>query len=314
MTTPTSNLLSFIIPVKNEQDSLKLIFNEIKDVVENLKRDFEVIFVDDGSNDQTFVSLEQLQKENSKIKVIKLRGNFGKSIALQVGFENARGDIIFTLDGDLQDNPSEIPHFLDELAKGYDLVSGWKKKRYDPLTKTIPSKIINWLARVLTGVPIHDTNCGFKAYRRELTDSLNLYGELYRFIPIFAAKDNYRVGEIVVEHRKRRFGKSKFGWDRGVKGVLDLLTVIFLTGYLRRPGHFFGSLGLLSFGSGFVIGLYISYIRFTTGTIQYRTPLLFLGMLLMIIGIQLITTGLLAELMINQTKRDTKNYIAKVLS
>lgn len=314
MTTPTSNLLSFIIPVKNEQDSLKLIFNEIKDVVENLKRDFEVIFVDDGSSDQTFVSLEQLQKENSKIKVIKLRGNFGKSIALQVGFENARGDIIFTLDGDLQDNPSEIPHFLDELAKGYDLVSGWKKKRYDPLTKTIPSKIINWLARVLTGVPIHDTNCGFKAYRRELTDSLNLYGELYRFIPIFAAKDNYRVGEIVVEHRKRRFGKSKFGWDRGVKGVLDLLTVIFLTGYLRRPGHFFGSLGLLSFGSGFVIGLYISYIRFTTGTIQYRTPLLFLGMLLMIIGIQLITTGLLAELMINQTKRDTKNYIAKVLS
>lgn len=313
MTTPSLDSLSFIIPVKNEQDSVKLIFDEIAEVVESLKRDFEVIFVDDGSSDQTLNVLEQLQKENSKIKVIKLRGNFGKSIALQVGFENAKGDIIFTLDGDLQDNPSEIPHFLDELAKGYDLVSGWKKKRYDPLTKTIPSKIINWLARTLTGVPINDTNCGFKAYRKELTDSLNLYGELYRFIPIFAAKDNYKVGEIVVEHRKRRFGKSKFGWDRGVKGVLDLLTVIFLTGYLRRPGHFFGSLGLFSFGAGFVIGLYISYIRFTTGTIQYRTPLLFLGMLLMIIGIQLITTGLLAELMINQTKRDTKNYVAKIL-
>ena len=230
---------------------------------------------------------------------------------MQVGFDNARGDIIFTLDADLQDNPKEIPHFLQKLNEGYDLVSGWKKTRHDPtLGKVIPSRIINYLTRKLTGIKIHDTNCGFKAYKKNLVRNLNLYGELYRFIPILAAKQNFKVGEVVVEHRSRKFGKTKFGWSRGLKGILDLLTVIFLTGYIRRPGHFFGGLGLLSFFLGFLIGLYISYLRLTTGTIQDRQPLLFLGILLMVIGIQFISTGLLAEMMVSvKGKIDYNSYI-----
>lgn len=308
--------LSFIIPAKNEEGSVEELSREIISEMESLKRSFEIIFIDDGSTDQTFEKLQKINSQDNRVKILKLRGNFGKSVALQLGFEHSQGEIIFTLDADLQDNPKEIPNFLKEMARGFDLISGWKKKRHDPsLAKVIPSRVINFIARNITGVKIHDTNCGFKAYRREVVKNLNLYGELYRFIPIFAAKDNYKVGEVVIEHRARKFGKSKFGWERGIKGILDLITVIFLTGFIRRPGHFFGTLGLISFFIGFLIGLYISYIRFTTGTIQYRQPLLFLGMLLMIIGIQLISTGLLAEMVIfSRGKNDYKSAIQKFIS
>lgn len=307
--------LSFIVPVKDEEKSIIQLSQEIKTICRQVKKSYEIIFIDDGSRDQSFNVIKKISARNPSIKAVKMRGNFGKSIALQVGFSKAKGKVIFTLDGDLQDNPQEAPKFLKKIDEGFDLVSGWKKTRHDPtFSKVIPSRIVNFLARTLTGLKIHDTNCGFKAYRREVIDSLNLYGELYRFIPILAAKQNFRVGEVEVEHRQRIFGKTKFGWNRGVKGILDLLTVVFLTGYIQRPGHFFGGLGLLSFTAGFTIGLYIGFLRVTTGSIQYRHPLLFLGILLMIIGIQFLSTGLLAEMMIaSRGKYDyEKNIIAKI--
>lgn len=307
--------LSFIVPVKDEVESIKQLVLEIKSICKQIKKTYEIIFIDDGSRDQSFDVIKKISAKDPCIKAIKMRGNFGKSVALQVGFSKARGKVIFTLDGDLQDNPKEVPQFLKKIDEGFDLVSGWKKTRHDPtFSKVIPSRIVNFLTRILTGLKIHDTNCGFKAYKREVIANLNLYGELYRFIPILASKQNFRVGEVEVEHRQRHFGKTKFGWNRGVKGILDLLTVVFLTGYIQRPGHFFGGLGLLSFMAGFLIGLYISFLRVTTGSIQYRHPLLFLGILLMIIGIQLLSTGLLAEMMIaSRGKYDyEKNIIAKI--
>ena len=261
-------------------------------------KNYEIIFIDDGSTDGTYQEILKLRKKDSKVKIVKHRGNWGKSIALQSGFEVANGEIVITMDADLQDTPEEIPNFIKKINEGYDLVSGWKKIRHDPLSKTLPSKIGNRFASFLTGVKLHDFNCGFKAYRLNVVKNLNLYGELYKFIPIIAAKKNYKIAEIVVKHKKREFGKSKFGWERNTKGFLDLMTIFFLTGYLKKPGHFFGTLGLISFLFGFVIGLYITYLRITTGGIDYRLPLLFLGVLAMIVGIQLITTGLLAELFV----------------
>lgn len=307
--------LSIVIPAKDEEDSVTILYNELIELLQKLDNEYEIIFVDDGSTDQTYQRLEQLHKKNNRVKVIKLRGNFGKSVALQVGFDHAKGEIIITLDADLQDNPKDIIQFLNKLDEGYDLVSGWKKIRNDPkLGKVIPSRIVNFLTRLLTGLKTHDINCGFKAYRKEVIENLNLYGELYRFIPVIALKQNFRVGETVVDHRTRRFGKTKYGWGRGIKGVLDLLTIVFLTGYFRRPGHFFGTLGLLAFFLGMLIGIYITYLRITTGSIQFRHPLLFLGMLLMIIGVQFISTGLLAEMVVySKQKFDYKSAISKVL-
>ncbi|MDO8619172.1 MAG: glycosyltransferase family 2 protein [Candidatus Daviesbacteria bacterium] len=306
--------ISFVIPAKNEQDSVEVLYEEILTAVKPLNKEVEIIFIDDGSTDNTFPNLKKIQAKDKRVRVIQLRGNFGKSIALQLGFDYAQGELIFTMDADLQDNPAEIPNLLKEIDKGYDMVSGWKKVRHDPWTKVLSSRIINFLTRTLTGVQIHDTNCGLKLYRHEVTKSLNLYGELYRFIPVFAAKQHFKIGEIVIEHRARKYGKSNFGWGRGIKGILDLITVVFLTGYIKRPGHFFGTLGILSFVAGFIIGLYITYLRVTTGTIQSRQPLLILGMLLMIIGIQLISTGLLAEMIVfpNQ-KVDYKSYTREVI-
>lgn len=306
--------LSFVIPAKNEQDSVKPLYKEIVDVLNRLKNPFEIIFIDDGSTDKTYDGLKNIHKKDKRVRIIKLRGNFGKSTALQVGFDHAKGDIIFTLDADLQDNPKEIPAFLQKLDEGYDLISGWKKTRHDPSTKIVPSRILNKITSVITGVKLHDINCGFKVYRKEVIKNLNLYGELYRFIPIFAAKQNFRVGEIVIEHRARKYGKTKFGIERNIKGLLDLITIVFLTGYIKRPGHFFGTLGLFAFFIGFLIGIYITYLRVMTGTIQNRHPLLFLGMLLMIIGIQLISTGLLAEMMVyTKQKPDYNSFIKETL-
>lgn len=308
--------LSFVIPAKDEEGSVKLLYQELKEVLKKIKKNYEIIFIDDGSKDKTFDVLKKINKKDKSVKIVKLRGNFGKSSALQVGFELAKGEIVFTMDADLQDNPSEIPKFITKIEEGHDLVSGWKKVRYDPPSKVIPSRIFNFMASIMTGVKVHDTNCGFKAYRKKVLENLNLYGELYRFIPIFAAKQNYKITEIVVEHRPRKHGNTKFGWERNIKGLLDLITIVFLTSYLRRPGHFFGTLGLISFFSGFLIGLYISYLRITTGSIQFRHPLLFLGMLLMIIGIQLISTGLLAEMStsFNENKNDSQKFIDKILN
>lgn len=304
--------ISLIIPVKDERESLEQLVKEIYQGCSPLNKSFEIIFVDDGSVDGSFVLLENLRKKDRRIKLFRLRKNFGKSTALMVGFEKAQGEIQITLDGDLQDNPIEIPRFVQKLNQGYDVVSGWKKKRLDPLSKTVPSKIFNLLTAKLTKIKIHDFNCGFKAYRKEVTKKLNLYGELYRFIPVLVGQKGYRVGEITIRHRKRKYGKSKYGKTRLIRGVLDLITVIFLTGFSLRPGHFFGSLGILFFIPGFLIGLYITYLRITTGGIGFHYPLLFLGVLFIIVGIQFISTGLLAEMLLSSKgKSDTEDLISK---
>lgn len=308
--------ISFVIPAKNEEESLPILYKEILESMNEVNRPFEIIFIDDGSTDSTFKIAKDLHSKDKRVKVIKLRGWFGKSVALQTGFEIASGNIIFTIDADLQDDPKEIPNFLNKIDEGYDLVSGWKKKRYDPISKTFPSKVGNFLTRILTGIKIHDLNCGFKCYKREVVTNIHLYGELYKYIPVLAEKQNFKVGEVIISHNPRRFGTSKFGWERNIKGFLDLITIVFLTGYMKKPGHFFGTIGSLFFFIGFIIGLYITYLRVTTGGIQYRQPLLFLGMLLMIIGIQLVSTGLIAELItsFNQQSPSYENYIESIIS
>lgn len=306
--------LSFVVPTKNEEDSVIELHKQISAICKKIRKSFEIVFVDDGSTDKTFDKLCALNRKDKRVRIVKLRGWWGKSMALQAGFNYAEADIIFTMDADLQDDPLEIPNFLKKLDEGYDMVSGWKKKRYDPISKTLPSKIGNFATRLLTGIKIHDLNCGFKVYRRQVIETLNLYGELYKYIPVLVEKQNFKVGEIIVKHKARKFGKSKFGWTRNIKGFVDMLTVVFITGFSRRPAHFFGISGFASFAFGFLIGMYISYLRFTTGSIQYRYPLLFLGILLMVIGIQLVTTGLIAELIINRKpeKKDLSN-IEKVI-
>lgn len=308
-----SKLISFVVPARDEEKTVEILYKGIESELKKLSINFEVIFIDDGSTDRTFDILKKISLKDKRLKVVRLRGGFGKSIALQTGFNMAAGDIVFTMDADLQDDPTDIPKFLKKLEEGYDLVSGWKKIRYDPLTKTIPSKLGNSLVRVLTKLPIHDSNCGYKAYRKEVLRDINLYGELYKYIPIFAQSSNFRVGEVIISHHPRKFGKSKFGIERNIKGILDLITVVFLTGYVKRPGHFFGTVGLSFFSIGFVIGLYITYLRITTGGIEFHIPLLFLGVLLMVVGIQFFSTGLISELITsyNQDKSKIKNYISE---
>jgi len=303
--------ISFIIPAKDEKESLPILYKQIVEQIKKVRKSYEIIIIDDGSSDSTFEIASKIHQKDKNVKVIRHRGNFGKSLALQSGFDASLGEIIITMDADLQDDPKEIPNFIKKIEEGYDLVSGWKKKRYDPLTKTIPSKIGNWVTRKLTGVKIHDLNCGYKAYRKRVVKGMRLYGELYKFIPVLVTHQNFQIAEIVVSHKPRKYGKSKFGMERNIKGILDLITVVFLTGYIRRPGHFFGFWGIVSFFIGFLIGLYITYLRITTGSIQYRQPLLFLGMLLMIIGVQLISTGLVAEMIVNLNQKDisTDKYI-----
>lgn len=308
-----SKLISFVVPARDEEKTVEILYKGIESELKKLSINFEVIFIDDGSTDRTFDILKKISLKDKRLKVVRLRGGFGKSIALQIGFNMAAGDIVFTMDADLQDDPTDIPKFLKKLEEGYDLVSGWKKIRYDPITKTIPSKLGNSLVRILTKLPIHDSNCGYKAYRKEVLRDINLYGELYKYIPIFAQSSNFRVGEVIISHHPRKFGKSKFGIERNIKGILDLITVVFLTGYVKRPGHFFGTVGLSFFSIGFVIGLYITYLRITTGGIEFHIPLLFLGVLLMVVGIQFFSTGLISELITsyNQDKSKIKNYISE---
>lgn len=290
--------ISFVIPVKDEEKTLETLHGEILAATKPLKKSFEIIFIDDGSTDNSLEIMEKLRKKDKGISIIKFRGNFGKSEALAAGFKKAQGKIIITLDADLQDDPAEIPKLLNKLNEGYDLVVGWKKKRQDPISKVLPSRIWNFMTATLSGIKLHDFNCGLKAYRSEVAKSLTLYGELYRLIPILVAEKKFKITEISVRHRARRFGQSKFGWDRFIKGFLDMITVIFLTKFIHRPAHFFGSLGIIFGFAGSLIGLYITYLRLTFGNIQGRHPLLLLGILLIVVGVQFFLTGLLAEMLL----------------
>jgi glycosyltransferase involved in cell wall biosynthesis len=296
--------LSFVIPVFNEEDSLEILYNEI---IANLNgKSYEMIFVDDGSSDSSFKVMCDLAEKDKNVKIIKFRNNFRKAAALQIGFNEAQGDIIFTMDADLQDNPIEIPRFIAKIEEGYDLVTGWKKKRHDPLGKTLPSKIFNKVTSVTIGLKLHDYNCGFKAYRKELVEELDIYGEMHRYIPALAHAKGFKVAEIPVEHRAREFGKSKYGNERYIRGFLDLLTVKFVTGFTSSPLYLFGRLGFLFTFMGIITGAYLAVMKYFYMEALSNRPLLFLAILLIMVGFQFISVGLLGELIVNQSRESRK--------
>ena len=310
---PTEPALSIVIPLCNEEATLTPLYEQIAATVEaHSIGEFEVIFVDDGSTDGSWAEIEQLKKAHpNPITALRLRRNLGKAAALSAGFEAARGDIIMTMDADLQDEPSEIPNFLAKLNEGYDCVSGWKQLRQDPLGKTLPSRVFNAATRAASGVKIHDFNCGFKAYRAEAIQSIEIYGELHRYIPVLLAAEGFTTVEIPVEHHRRTYGVSKYGWKRLFKGGLDLITVVVLTRYLKRPGHFFGGFGMLSGILGFTILSILSIEKLVLGHSIGQRPLLQLGVLLVILGVQLISTGLIGEL-INFNSRSKSNKTPRI--
>lgn len=288
-------MVSVVIPVFDERESLGELASELMPVMQSLGRPFEVIFVDDGSRDGGDRVMAALARDHQAIRVVRLRSNFGKGAALTAGFREARGDVVVTMDADLQDDPAEIPRLLAALDQGADLVSGWKRERNDPWSKTMPSRVFNGVARRVSGVALHDLNCGFKAYRADVVRALAIPGEMYRFIPVIAASEGFRVAEVPVHHRARRHGRSKYGFERYARGLLDLVTISFMGRYRHRPMHFFGGLGLLLFVAGVGISAYLTIVKVLGQAIGGR-PLLILGVLLIVVGIQLFTIGLVSEL------------------
>ena len=299
--------LSVVVPLLDEEESLGELYAQIVTAAEPLPGPFEIIFIDDGSTDGSFAVLEGLHAKDPRVKVVRFRRNFGKSAALSVGFREAQGEFVVTMDADLQDDPAEIPALIEMLNQGYDLVSGWKQKRHDPISKTIPSRLANSVTAMMTGIPIHDMNCGLKAYRKEVVKGVIVYGELHRYIPALAHWAGFRVGEKVVNHHPRKFGHTKFGINRFSRGFLDLLTVLFTTRYIRRPLHLFGVWGLLSFVLGVLIDGVLSIEWLLGQTSLSNRPLFLLGILFIIIGVQFISFGLLGE-MINRQQRDETTY------
>jgi glycosyltransferase involved in cell wall biosynthesis len=299
--------LSVVVPLFNEAESLAELSAALRQVLEEMKLKYEMIFVDDGSTDNSFRILQEMHELHGQVKAIRFRKNFGKSAALSAGFQAARGEIVVTMDADLQDDPEEIPPLVEKLNEGYDLVSGWKKKRYDPLSKTIPSRFFNFVTAKLTGIRLHDFNCGLKVYRAELAKELNIYGELHRYVPVLAHWAGFQVGEIAVRHHPRKYGKTKFGLGRFWKGFLDLLTVLFTTRYIQRPLHLFGVWGLVSFLVGLVIDVYLSIEWLLGRTAISNRPLFLLGIALIIVGVQFVSFGLLGE-MITKTQQTSREY------
>ena len=302
--------VSIVIPIRNEEQNLLALHREITDAFRKLNRPYEIIFVNDGSTDGSIATLEELAISDPAVEVIHLRRNFGKAVALSVGFREARGDIVITMDGDLQDNPSEIPRFIAGIESGFDLVSGWKRRRRDPLSKTLPSRVFNRVVSLATGLRLHDFNCGFKAYSRNLVEHLRIYGELHRFIPALAHGEGFRVTEIPVNHRPRMHGKSKYGWERYMRGTLDLLTVMFIMRYTRKPLHLFGAIGLLLMLAGIGINSYLAAIWLMGEAIGHR-PLLSLGVLMTVLGVQFISTGLLGEMITRAQGHDEESCISR---
>jgi glycosyltransferase involved in cell wall biosynthesis len=295
-----------VIPLYNEEESLRELHQQLKAAIGRLNLRYELVFVDDGSSDKSFQVLRDLKRSDRHMKIVRFRRNYGKSAALAVGFEKATGNIVVTMDADLQDDPAEIPALKRKLDDGYDLVSGWKKTRKDPISKTIPSRLFNLVVRMMTGIRIHDFNCGLKAYKRDVIKAVNVYGELHRYIPVLAHWEGFKVGELPVRHRPRRFGKTKYGVGRFWKGFLDLLTVIFTTRYFRKPLHLFGLWGLFSLLAGLVISTWL-VVEWFQGRPLSNRPLFLAGIFLVIIGIQFISIGLLGE-MITKSQRSSEEY------
>lgn len=290
--------ISVVIPVHDEERSVALLFDELRSALEPLHQPWEAIFVDDGSTDGTFSALTRLNAQNEEVRVVRLRRNFGKAAALMAGFEQASGSVVVTIDGDLQDDPAEIPRLLAKLEEGFDLVSGWKTRRRDPWLRRVLSRLFNFTAGRMSGLRLHDMNCGFKAYRAEVVRGLRLYGELHRFIPVLAHYRGYRIAELPVNHRPRGHGRSRYGPERYLRGFLDLLSVSFLGRYGHRPLHLFGGLGLLLGFGGVGVLAYLTVLKAAGEAIGQR-PLLILGVLLVVVGIQLFSLGLLSEMIIS---------------
>jgi glycosyltransferase involved in cell wall biosynthesis len=288
--------LSVVVPLFNEAESLEELHSEIRSVCDRNRIPFEVLYVDDGSTDGSFEVLEKIHRGDPRAKAVQFRRNCGKSEALAAGFRLAQGDVVVTMDADLQDDPAEIPGLLAKLDQGYDLVSGWKKTRRDPLSKRLPSKFFNRTTSLLTGIRLHDFNCGLKAYRREAAKTIQVYGELHRYIPALAKWHGFRISELEVNHRPRKFGKTKFGASRYLTGMLDLITVMFLGKFTRRPLHLFGSIGLLFSLTGGAVTLYLIILRVTHRIFLSNRPLLFIGIVFLILGIQFVSIGLLGEM------------------
>ncbi|PID58415.1 MAG: glycosyltransferase [Ignavibacteriae bacterium] len=295
--------VSVLVPLFNEEDSLNTLTKLINEVFENISSGYELLFVDDGSTDDSLKKIKELAKTNNRINYISFRKNYGKSAALNVGFKNVSGDVVITMDADLQDDPEEIPNLLDEMQKGYDLVSGWKKQRHDPFIKKYSSRFFNYVTKILTGIKIHDFNCGLKAYKKTVVKSLNVHGELHRYIPVLADWKGFKISEVVVKHHPRRYGKTKFGISRFFKGFIDLITVIFTTRYIQRPLHFFGMLGVASFLIGFSIDAYLSILWFLDKIHLSNRPVLFLGTVLIIVGVQFFSLGLIGEMLVHDDRK-----------
>ena len=287
--------ISVVAPAFEEERSVALLFEELEAALDPLGEPWEVVFVDDGSTDGTFAALTRLHAKNDNVRVVRLRRNFGKAAALAAGFEEARGDIVVTIDADLQDDPAEIPRLLAKLDEGFDLVSGWKSNRRDPWTRRVPSRIFNRMASAVSGIRLHDVNCGLKAYRAEVVRDLRIYGELHRFLPVLAHERGYRVAELPVNHRPRSHGRSRYGVERYLRGFLDLLTVSLVGRYRQRPLHLFGGIGLLLGALGTIVLAYLTVLKATGEAIGHR-PLLILGVLLVVVGLQLFSLGLLGEM------------------
>ncbi len=309
-------MISLVIPVQDEADNLQPLYTELVELAQGLSDEVEIVWVDDGSSDDTWKIIRQFAVNDRRVRAIRFRRNFGKAAALQAGFETARGETVITMDGDLQDDPTEIPRFLKKLEEGFDVVSGWKKVRHDPWHKTLPSLVFNWSVSRLTGVDLHDHNCGFKCYRRAVLEEIHLYAELHRFVPVLADARGFRVGELVVHHRPRTHGRSKYGFWRIPKGFLDLLTVKFLTGYGQRPQHLLGTAGLAFFlvGTVGILALTIAWFwtrcGFYSGEPIHLTEraIFFYSIIALFFGGQLISIGFLGELLASYVARDQKAY------
>jgi len=301
--------VTVLVPAYEEEESLPELTEGIRSVCDDAGLSFRVCFVDDGSQDDTWTVIRRLHAQDARVEGIRFRRNYGKSAALAVGFERARGRYVVTMDADLQDDPAEIPELIEILEDGYDLVSGWKRDRQDPLSKTIPSRFFNWVTRKMSGIELHDFNCGLKAYRREVVKSVDVYGELHRYIPLLAHWAGYdRITEKPVEHHARKYGETKFGFERFIRGFLDFITVLFLTRFAVRPMHFFGSIGTVAFLFGVVVSLWLSIDKIVFGAHLSDRPLLLLGALCILFGAQMFTTGLLGEMVIQPRMEETADY------
>jgi len=294
--------ISVVVPVRNEAGTVVELARQVAAVADGAQLALaEILFVDDGSSDGSWAVLAELAAREPRVRALRLRRNFGKATALDVGIRESTGAVIVTMDADLQDDPAELPRFLAAMTEDVDLVSGWKQARQDPLGKTLPSRFFNWVTARLSGVPLHDFNCGYKAYRREIFDTITLYGELHRYVPVLAHGRGFRVTELAVRHHPRRYGRSNYGVERIAKGFLDLLTVLMLSRFASRPGHLFGGLGLALGAVGFAVLAYLSGLKLLTGAEIGDRPLLLLGVMLAIIAVQVTLFGVLGELIVSRT-------------